>query len=189
MLNFKRGFRRLGWVLTALCAPFVFEASYEKSVHVARYELKSIEPDIPLSMALDEPVEVDGVGIIHFPGTFTKPEIETYLRQHVNLRSSPALFRRGSDLITVQNFARLVRQKYPEFSDPDDIKLTKAVLVKFPEYRASVAFGEYQVEPTMEKRWGWAAGVTTMILILLSVVIQGAISVASWVFRGFKANA
>ena len=37
-------------------------------------------------------------------------------------------------------FAKKVKEKYPQYGDYDDIKLTKAVLRKYPQYESQVTF-------------------------------------------------
>lgn len=68
------------------------------------------------------------------------------------------------------------------------VMLTKRALTLYPEYRKDVAFREYLVEPRLVKRPGWAFGVACLVGFAATLIIQGGISVAAWVARGFASS-
>jgi hypothetical protein len=188
-MNFQRGFRRLAWVLTALCSPFVFLLIYDRSNHVATwipYRLDS--PATARGEAIaGKAVEVQNLGLVHFPDAFPVSDVSDYLQQHFTRKSNPSSFIVPPGKLSISEFAKQVRAKHPEYTEPNDVKLTVHILQKYPEYRDWVAYSEYILVPHHEKRALWAVEVSTVVLVAMAAALQGAISVAAWVLRGFSA--
>jgi len=174
-------------MLIALSSPFVVLMAYQSSRHIARYEprLVALNSD-PSSLLFTKPVEIEQLGIVHFPSSLTEAEIDAYVKGHFTVAVNPAIFRPRLDELTTAEFAKRIRQKYPDFRELGDIQLAKQVLLQYPEYRGKVAFHEYELVPQFENRPFWAAGVSLVTLIVLVVIVQGGISVLSWVLRGFR---
>jgi len=42
--------------------------------------------------------------------------------------------------VTVEEFARRVKEKYPQYKDVDDLELTKRIINKYPQYKNTVSF-------------------------------------------------
>lgn len=49
--------------------------------------------------------------------------------------------------VTVEDFARRIKEKYPQYIDVDDLELTQRIIDKYPQYKNTVSF-----EPTAVKK-------------------------------------
>jgi hypothetical protein len=112
--------------------------------------------------------------------------MDRIIQQHFTKARNPSAFAVPRGRRSIAEFAASVRQKYPEYNDLDDITLTKRVLTKYPVYRDQVAFREYMLRKKTAKRPLWALGVTAAVAFGAIVLIQGGITVAAWIFRGFR---
>jgi hypothetical protein len=185
-MTYERGCRRIGWVLIALSIPFIVGAVYEASRHVARYEPFRLDsPFAPDFKPAGRTVSVDGLGLIHFPASFSDSDIDSYVKAHFTAQTNPDAFKLRAGEMSIAEFARRVRTKRPEFTNANDVELTKEVLAKFPEYRETVSYSEYTLLPRSERRPWWSAGVSIVALAILTCIVQGSISIAAWVIRGF----
>ena len=45
-------------------------------------------------------------------------------------------------MATYQEFAKQIKEKYPQYKDVDDLKLAKAMIAKYPQYEKQVTFEE-----------------------------------------------
>jgi hypothetical protein len=187
-ITFKRGFRRLGWALSALSLPFVAVIAYENSSHVAGFEPSRVEYLLAGNVPRDvRPVQVQGLGIVYAPLSMSESQIDEYVKRFFTRATNPVVFQVAPGSITLEDFAERVRAKHPgRYSSSDDVKLVGAVLAEFPEYRDSLSVREFALQPRHEKRIGWASGVTVLIMAAVTLVIQGGISVVAWIFRGFR---
>ena len=52
--------------------------------------------------------------------------------------------------VTVEEFARRVKEKYPQYKDVDDLELTKRIVDKYPQYKNTVSFEP----PSVKKKDG-----------------------------------
>lgn len=52
----------------------------------------------------------------------------------------------GHKLYTIEEFANLVKKKYPDYNEVDDYLLTKAVVKKFPYYKEFIFDSKYRKE-------------------------------------------
>lgn len=191
MANLQRGFRRIAWVLVAIGVPVVGAFTYEVSETLSGYEATLITerfPDPNETSPLKRAVHVADVGIFYLPSYLSKAEIDKQMpilvRKAAALRLPDTGKRRS-----IGDFAKSVHSKYPEYADMDDITLTKRVLTKFPVYRDTVNFREYEVVPVYAKRPFWATAVTVLIVGLIAALLHCSISVLGWIARGFKSGA
>ncbi|MDD2304504.1 MAG: hypothetical protein PHP53_07395 [Prolixibacteraceae bacterium] len=51
--------------------------------------------------------------------------------------------------VNFQDFSSMVKAKYPDYKDVDDLTLAKKIIEKYPEYRDQVSF--YQIQPEAEQ--------------------------------------
>lgn len=190
MVNWKRGFRRLGWVATALAAPIVAILAYDASQHRVGYRPRLLTSDFPTPGDTQRRVvRVDNLGIFYFPRYLSEPEVEEQMRSAFPKAAALQLPKSGGRQ-SIHDFAATIRAKYPRaYDDLDPVDLTWRVLAKYPEYRSTVDFREYEVEPIDEKRPLWAAAVTFGVVGALALLIQAAISIVAWVARGFSGSA
>lgn len=187
--NFERGFRRLGWVAILAVVLFTGAFAYEESSYVAEYEpllLESDFPELDASYSSTRPVPIPDLGIVHVPSTMDDEGVRDVIARHFTKQRNPAAFVVPAERRSISNFAAAVRKKYPEYANIDDITVTKRILTKWPVYREQIKFSEYMLRPIRAKRPVWAAGVALAVAAVAIVVVQGGISVAAWVLRGFK---
>lgn len=157
-MNIKRGFQRVAWVLVVLATPVIWWVAYEASTHRVGYRPKLLTSDFPdTSHPGLTAVLVDDVGVFYFPTYTSKADMEE--RVNAVLKSTASLPSKDSKhRQSVKEFAAAVRSKYPEYSDLSDLDLTKRIVTKYPTYRDSVNFREFEVEEISEKRVLWASG-------------------------------
>lgn len=186
-MNWQRGFRRLGWVATAVALPVAGVLSYAASEHRVGFEPKLLTGDFPApGDTSKQVVTVGDVGVFYFSPYLSKADMEEQMRS-VHAKAAGLQLPNLGGRLSVEAFALSIRAKYPgAYDDLDAVDLTRRVLAKYPEYRDKVNFRQYEVEAKYAKRPMWAAGITLAVTGALAVLLQGSISVVAWILRGFS---
>lgn len=55
-------------------------------------------------------------------------------------------------MLTPDDFAAKIKEKYPEYKDVDNVKLSKAIIEKYPEYKSQVDFGGSPIDSVTDSR-------------------------------------
>ena len=50
-------------------------------------------------------------------------------------------------MISVNEFSKKIKTKYPEYKDIDDLELTNKIIEKYPEYKEEVDLSQFQAQP------------------------------------------
>jgi len=192
MANLQRGFRRIAWVVVVLATPVVGVFAYALSETLSGYEPTLIIerfPDTEGQSISKRPVYIEDVGIFYLPSELSEADIDKQMPILVPKATTLQLSDSGKKRASLREFAKSVKADHPEYSDLDDITLTKRVLTKHPEYRDTVDFREFEIVPVFVKSLLWATGMTALVVLVLATILHGSISVVSWIARGFKSSA
>jgi len=195
MVNVKRGFRRLAWVITALALPAVAWLAYESSSHRVGYDARLLSRDDTVDHIWQKPVHIENLGILYFPVSSSDSEIVAEVRRRFTLRTNPAAFKKEAGKYAISEFAAEVRSKQragdsrlDEFVNLPDVELTEKILAKYPEYQSWVTFHRFKMEPRSQRRPMWAAAVSLVSIAVLALLLQGGISIVGWIVAGFRAT-
>jgi hypothetical protein len=189
MLNFERGFRRISVVIAVVVALAAAVIVYPESAVLAGYSPTEINHESPGYESLatsHQAVVIESLGIAYFPQSMPREELAVEAKRLFTRGSNPELFREESPRKSIAQFATELRAASSASQlEENDEELVEAELRRRPELRRQVAFREFRVDPSFEKRPFWtglvALGVGAGALATMLVVVR----VAAWVARGF----
>lgn len=122
-MNWKRGFRRLGWVATALATPIVALLTYDASDHRVGYRPRLLASGFPSPGDTQKRVvRVDDLGLFYFPSYLSESGAEEQMRS-AYAKAGALQLANSSGRKSIRDFAALIPPSQIRTAANDEVSL------------------------------------------------------------------